>query len=45
LKKINNFLLFLDDFDLIILKIIFKKYYFKIILNKNNFKKQLQHHS
>jgi hypothetical protein len=37
LFKINNFFIFLDHFDVLILKI--KKYYFNIFLNKKHFKK------
>jgi hypothetical protein len=31
--------MFLDHFDVLISKIIFKKYYFDIFLNKKHFKK------
>jgi len=34
--------MFLDHFDALISKIIFKKYYFNIFLNKKYFKKQSQ---
>jgi hypothetical protein len=45
LLRINIFLIFLDHFDILISKIIFKKYYFNIFLNEKHFKKQLQPHS
>jgi hypothetical protein len=37
-------MVFSDYFDVLISKIIFKKYYFDIFLNKNIFKKLLQLH-
>jgi hypothetical protein len=44
LKKLN-FFIFLDRFNMLILKIIFlneKKYYFDVFLNKNHFEPQPQ---
>jgi hypothetical protein len=44
LLQINIFLIFLDYFNALISKIIFKKYYFNTYSNKKYFKKQSELH-